>query len=253
MILSEKLIKLFNSLKVKKYRNKYGLFLAEGEKIICDFLDSGLELRYLVVENLNVFEQYKLENNQIIRSDLQGLKKISELKTVPQAIAAFKIPGFIIDIHYFENNLTLFCDAIQDPGNFGTIIRTADWFGIKKIVCTEHTADAFNPKVVQASMGSVGRVEVHYVKPDSFFESTGKKIPVYGAYLEGEDIYKSDLSHSGIIVIGNEGSGISNEVGKYVSRKLFIPGFSGNSNKAESLNASIAAGIICSEFRRRLR
>jgi TrmH family RNA methyltransferase len=251
MILSVGIIKLFNSLKLKKYRDKSGLFCAEGEKIIIDLFESGLALKYLVLEDGKFRPEYKQVKEKVIYTDKKGLKKISNLKTVPQAVAIFEMPQYSFDYKSIEDQLILYCDDIRDPGNLGTIIRTSDWFGIKQIVCSPGTVDVFNSKVIQATMGSVGRVNVHYIHSVEFFNAIQINIPIYGTYLEGEDIYDCELTRNGIVIIGNEGTGITKETGKFVNRIIRIPDFSDSMTKPESLNASVAAAIVCSEFRRR--
>jgi len=248
-MISKSKIKLFNSLKLRKYRKKHGLFIAEGQKIIKDLILSGLKVEYIISEENN-YKENTLQA-EFIQSTQNEIKNISSLKTPTDAIAIFEIPKYEIDYNNIENELVLFCDNIQNPGNLGTIIRTADWFGIKNIICTQDTVDAFNPKVVQASMGAIGRVKVHYVNAENFFNKVNEEIEVYGTFLEGENIYKTELSKNGIIVIGNEGKGISDELLKYISKKIHIPNYSENKSKSESLNASIATAIVCAEFRRR--
>jgi TrmH family RNA methyltransferase len=251
MVLSSGIIKLINSLKLKKYRDLNALFSAEGEKIIIDLIASGLRVKHLILIEGSYRQELETIKERIIYVDEKNIKKISNLKTIPQAVAVFEIPEFNIDKASCQNELVLYCDGIQDPGNFGTIVRTCDWFGINKIFCSPNTVDVFNSKVIQASMGSVGRVGVHYLNPDVFFKPLDRNIPIYGTFLEGESIYESRLSESGVIVIGNEGSGITKETSRFINRKLFIPGFSNAVSKPESLNASVACGIVCSEFRRR--
>ena len=150
-----------------------------------------------------------------------------------------------------EHELALALDGVQDPGNLGTIIRVADWFGIKRIFCSMDTADCWNPKVVQATMGSIARVQICYLDLGRFVKSLPTDYPVYGTLLDGDDIYTEKLTHHGIIVMGNEGNGISAVIRKHVNRKLLIPNFSIGTTRAESLNVAVATAIVCSEFRRR--
>ena len=145
-------------------------------------------------------------------------------------------------------------DDVQDPGNMGTIVRLADWFGIRDIVCSEATADCFNPKVVQATMGAITRVRVHYLPlPGLLEKALSDGIPVYGTFLDGDDIYGAELSADGILVMGNEGKGIGPDVEKCVSRRLYIPSYPGGTATSESLNVAVATAVACAEFRRRLR
>lgn len=249
-MLSKNKIKLFNSLKLRKYREKHRLFLAEGEKIVSDLLDSNLNAKYLIIEEGFNFKVLCKEV-EIIRTDLLVIKKISGLKNPARVIGIFEIPLFEFKVSDIKNKISLFCDGIQDPGNLGTIIRTAGWFGIEHIICTNETVDVYNPKVVQATMGALAGVKVHYSDIEEFFQQIPKDIHIYGTFLAGENIYQSELSESAIIVIGNEGKGISAEVKKYIDKKIYIPCRTDSKNYSESLNVSVATGIVCSEFVRR--
>jgi RNA methyltransferase, TrmH family len=171
-------------------------------------------------------------------------------------LAICEIPEYILEVQLLKNKLTLVLDDIKDPGNLGTIIRIADWFGIENILCSNDTADTFNPKVVQATMGSIARVKVHYTALTDFFRIENGKLNIksYGALLEGDNIYTKQLSSEGFIIIGNESKGISEDLLPYITDKVTIPAFShyrSDTGEAESLNAAIATAIICSEFRRR--
>ena len=249
-MLSKNKIKFFNSLKLRKYRNKHKLFIAEGEKITKDFIDSGFFAQYIITVSDNLDFDIN-PDTELILVKQDELKKITDLKTASELIAIFEIPEYDIDYNNLKNELTLFCDGIQNPGNLGTIIRTADWFGIKNVICTQDTVDVYNSKVVQASMGAIGRVKVHYVDKLNFFNKLEAGIFVYGTFLNGENLYEINLEKNGIIIIGNEGSGISKELNEYITKKINIPNFSKEANKSESLNASIATAVICAEFRRR--
>ena len=152
--------------------------------------------------------------------------------------------------HTVSSQLVLGLDGVQDPGNLGTIIRIADWFGINTIICSPDTADAFNPKVVQATMGSIARVKIAYTPLAAFIKSLPTTYPVYATLLDGDNIYETTLSQHGLIVMGNEGNGISQEVRQCISNKLLIPTFATSPDKADSLNVAIATAIVCSEFRR---
>jgi TrmH family RNA methyltransferase len=251
-MLDKNKIKLFNSLKIKKYRELNSLFIAEREKPVFDLINSGAKLKYLLV-----CEDYFLPgiNNisaEVIICKSSELKKITSLKTEPDIIGVFETYDKKFNEKDILNNLSIFCDDIQNPGNFGTIIRTADWFGIRNIFCSTNTVDLYNPKVVQATAGSLFRINIIYIDKNIFFEDILKlKIPVYGTFLEGENIYETELSKNGIIVLGNEGQGISSLSEKYVTKKIYIPGFPEINPETESLNVSIAAAITFSEFRRR--
>ena len=252
-MLSKDKIKLFKSLKIKKYRNKYGIFTAEGQKMVFDLIDNGLKIITLIGIT-PFFERNEIDFGcEIIKTDKSQIKKISSLKTPPEVLAIFKIPEQKLNFDELSNELSIFCDDIQNPGNFGTIIRTADWFGIKNVICSEGSVDLFNPKVIQATMGSIGRINVFYVDSLKFFQKIiSTDLSVYGTFLKGNNIYDYKLKDKGIIVIGNEGKGISKEIESYISDKLFIPNFNEKDKNPESLNVALATAIVCSEFRRRL-
>ena len=170
----------------------------------------------------------------------------------PQSVVAlFKKPTYQLDYKSLGSQLSLMLDTVQDPGNLGTIIRIADWFGIENVICSKETVDVYNPKVVQATMGALSRVRVHYLDLEKMLQDL-KGVPVFGTFLEGDDIYEETLPPSGIIVMGNEGNGISSNVKKYVDRKLYIPNFPQSRDTSESLNVAVATAIVCSEFRRRI-
>ncbi len=231
-VISKNKIKLIHSLETKKGREKAGLFVAEGPKVVNDLLHAGFTAE-------NIFE------------DIEDIKKISFLQHPQSMFGVFKLPR---NEHYTEFSITqlvLALDGVQDPGNLGTIIRVADWFGIKDIFCSLDTADCWNPKVVQATMGSIARVQLHYVDLNKMVESLPADYPIYATLLDGENIYKQELSHHGMIVMGNEGKGISPILRTKINRKLYIPNYSSNEDTAESLNVAIATSIVCAEFRRR--
>ena len=231
-VISKNKIKLIHSLETKKGREKAGLFVAEGPKVVNDLLHAGFTAE-------NIFE------------DIEDIKKISFLQHPQSMLGVFKLPR---NEHYTEFSITqlvLTLDGVQDPGNLGTIIRVADWFGIKDIFCSLDTADCWNPKVVQATMGSIARVQLHYVDLNKMVESLPADYPIYATLLDGENIYKQELSHHGMIVMGNEGKGISPILRTKINRKLYIPNYSSNEDTAESLNVAIATSIVCAEFRRR--
>ena len=250
-MLSKNKIKFFNSLKLRKFRIKHNLFLDEGKKLTLDLLQSEIKPKYILTSSNNISFKTNHINFEIIELNSQEIKKISQLKTPPDIIGVFEIPHYKFDLAEFENSLSLFCDDIQNPGNLGTIIRTADWFGIKNIICSENTVDLYNPKTVQATMGAIASLKIHYVNKTVFFSQIGNTFPVYGTFLKGENIYETSLTQNGLIVIGNEGKGISEELTPFITKKLYIPTFNPDNKNTESLNASIAAAIICSEFKRR--
>lgn len=252
-MISKAQIKFINSLKQKKFRDEHGFFIAEGNKIIQDFISSGVEVNQ-IFSSVNF--QHSIFSNQIevVRIKESELKKISSLVTPNQMLALCKVPNHIIDYKEIAAKLTLVLDDIKDPGNMGTIIRIADWFGIENIVCSNETVDCFNPKVIQATMGSIARVKIFYVDLISFFETMNQyQVNVYGAFLDGDNIYQKKLSENGLLVIGNESAGISDKLNSHINEKIKIPSFShlkSDKGEAESLNAAIATAVICSEFRR---
>ncbi|RVT97183.1 RNA methyltransferase [Mucilaginibacter limnophilus] len=245
-MLSKSQINLLKSLQHKKFRTEHGFFLVEGRKSIYEFADSAYQVD-------TVYQTYtsdpkllnlsrKINFQQISLNDLE---KISSLKTPQDAIALVKIPDWpALKTETLRKSFTLVLDGVQDPGNLGTIIRTADWFGIRNIICSEDTVDVYNPKVVQATMGSLSRIKVHYTNLEALLRSTG--LPVYGALLNGNNIYTTNFGDEGLIVMGNEGNGIRPVIEKLVSRAITIPRAGG----AESLNVAIAAAIFCSEVTR---
>ncbi len=238
-MLSKNQLKLITSLHQKKYRIRHGLFIAEGIKVVRELLNSSIKsVDLYTTEVIEEFESYK---PQLI-SELE-LKKISTLKTPNKILGVFEIPSMT---QVKVEGLLLVLDNIKDPGNLGTIIRLCDWFGVEQIVCSKETVDCYNSKVVQSTMGSLTRVSLVYADLLSFLDGTN--VPVYGALLEGENIYKSALKNDAILVIGNESNGISEEVSKLVSHQITIPRF-GKLQQAESLNAATATAIILSEFK----
>lgn len=253
-MLSKNKIKLIRSLDLKKNRLTSGLFVAEGKKLVFDLLASEIAVSEIFCTKLIYSE---LVNYKIISEievvEKEELARISFLKTTPEIVAVFKIPESVIDWSEIKSDLTLVLDSIQDPGNLGTIVRLADWFGIRNIICSEDSADLYNPKVIQSTMGGFARVKVHYVPLNEFLKQAKElNIPIYGAFLEGENLFKCDLTAHGIIVMGNEGNGISDITKTYISRKIHIPSFPTGTATSESLNVAIATSIICAEFRRRI-
>jgi len=240
--ISKAQIKLVKSLQLKKFRDETGLFVAEGAKCV-EELRKSFELVALYQEGENAT---RVE-----------IEQMSGLRTPQGVIGVFKKPYTLHHTPYTENELLLALDGIQDPGNLGTIIRTCDWFGVHDIYCSLDTADCYNPKVVQATMGALARVRIHYVDLPAWIKEQGTKTSVYGTLLEGRDMYevlgdKSQITNykSQIIVMGNEGNGISNEVRKYISHAIRIPSYPKNAETSESLNVSIATAIVLAEFRR---
>lgn len=239
-MVSKNQIKLINSLQQKKYRKLHNLFIAEGKKVIQELIDANFSLEHLFVTKENLFDK-KFQSELI--SDAE-LKKISALTTANDCLAVFKIKEVNSKS---STGLELALDNIKDPGNMGTIIRLCDWFGISKIVCTEETVDIYNPKVVQATMGSLARVEVLYTNLTDYLKTAD--VAIFGTFMEGKNIYKTELPSQGIIVMGNEANGISAEIESLVTQKISIPRF-GNLQQTESLNVATATAVILSEFKR---
>ena len=245
-VISKNKIKLIRALETKKGREKQGLFVAEGPKVVGDLLAAGFELVELFEEEEDIKKVSFLQHPQ----GKLGIFKLPE-QTKTKAGECETTVGAERKVLLGENELALALDGVQDPGNLGTIIRVADWFGIERIFCSMDTADCWNPKVVQATMGSIARVKMYYLNLNELINSLPTDYPVYGTLLDGEDIYEEKLSANGLIVMGNEGNGISAAIRQRVNRKLLIPNFSVGTTRAESLNVAIATAIVCSEFKRR--
>ncbi|MFZ4412384.1 MAG: TrmH family RNA methyltransferase [Bacteroidales bacterium] len=251
-MLPKNTIKHLIALKQKKIREEYHQFIAEGDKLVTELLTSHFNI--LEIFAVKTWSDAHKINPSIAVTEVTAseLERISGLTTPNMVLALVEIPQTQITDASVIEKLTLVLDDIKDPGNLGTIIRIADWFGISTIICSEHTVDAYNPKVVQATMGSIARVNLHYTDLAVFFKSLPSEIPIYGTLLNGKNIYSQTLSKNGLIVIGNESKGISDELLPYISQKLYIPSYAENpGNKAESLNASVATAIVCAEFMRR--
>ena len=261
-MISRNQIKFVKQLEMKKHRQREGCFVAEGPKVVGDLLAAGLHpVQLFAIEEWAASCHASLPHPVIVTPD--ELRHLSFLQHPQQVLAVFPIPNNIPHCHSRGSNsqpitnraetsedegtqLVLALDGIQDPGNLGTIIRIADWFGIDDIVCSLDTADAWSPKVVQATMGSIARVNISYTDLKQFLEKT--EAPIYGTLLDGDDIYLQDLPRKAVIVMGNEGNGISQDIRQMVTHRLLIPPFR---QGAESLNVAIATAITCSEFRRR--
>lgn len=251
-MLSRNRIKQIHSLAMKKRRDESGLFVAEGPKLVGEML-ARFRCVYLAVSEGSAFTvPANVADYDIVPRD--ELAKATLLTTPHEVLAVFEKPhsGNATDVESLARaGICLALDDIQDPGNVGTIVRTADWFGIDTVLCSKGTADVYSPKVLQATMGALVRVNVHYCDLPEVLGGLPGDVPVYGTFLKGSNIYSEKLSQNGVIVIGNEGNGISAPVEETVMRRLFIPPFPCKGGAVESLNASVAAAIICSEFRRR--
>ncbi len=235
--------KLIKSLYQKKYRKQHGLFVAEGKKVIKELLEAGIKLHSLFTLDSNIFNvstscEYKITEEE--------LKHISFLTTPQIALAIFYIPE---TKKITPDHLILALDDVRDPGNLGTIIRLCDWFGIKDLVCSDQTVDCYNPKVIQATMGSITRVNVNYGDLKEFLMDKTSVLKVFGTFMDGNSIYEEELSEQAIIIMGNEANGISKDIQRLIEHRITIPQF-GSNRKTESLNVATATAIILNEFRR---
>ena len=241
MSISKNQFKLITSLSQKKYRQKHKLFIAEGVKVVEELINSSL-----ILETLFCTDDYNsnLPDEKIVRINSVELKKISNLKSPNKLLGLFRIPETKA---YIDKGIVIALDAINDPGNLGTIIRLCDWFGVNELVCSNDTVDCFNQKVVQASMGSLTRVSIRYTDLKTYFSDT--KLPTFIADMDGKNVYKSTLPKEGVLIMGNEANGVSNEVKKMIANKISIPRF-GDVQETESLNVATATAILLSEFKR---
>ena len=253
-MISKNQIKYIRQLELKKFRKRENCFVAEGPKVVGDLMRKYQPIAIYATEEYfkesGVSGQVSGIRSQETVVTAEELRRISFLQTPQQVLALFPIPEPNYQLSIVNCQLLLALDGIQDPGNLGTIIRIADWFGIDTIYCSEDTADVYNPKVVQATMGSLAHVHIIYTNLLKLFDSLPNDYPIYGTLLDGDDIYQQPLSQEGIIVMGNEGNGISEAVRQRVTHRLLIPNFH-QGDSAESLNVAIATAITCSEFRRR--
>lgn len=250
MSLSKNKIKYIHSLELKKNRKEEKVFLAEGPKLVEDLL-GVFPCRLLVATNDWISAHKHIQADEIIVATPDELSRASLLKNPQQVLAIFEQPSYSMDSSVIHHSLCLALDDVQDPGNLGTIIRLADWFGIEHIFCSQGTADIYNPKTVQATMGGIARVKMHYTSLPSLIQSLGD-LPIYGTFLDGKNIYDEPLTSHGLIVMGNEGKGIGNEVARLINKRLFIPNYPCDRETSESLNVAIATAITCAEFRRQI-
>jgi TrmH family RNA methyltransferase len=247
-VLSKAKIKEIRALEFKKYRDEQGLFVAEGNKLVSDMLHV-FECDWLIAHTPWMATQGNIPAKELVLAEENDIRKISFLKTPQDVLAVFRKPQYTLEEANPASQLILALDGIQDPGNLGTIIRLAAWFGIEHIVCNPDTADVYSPKTVQATMGALAHVKVHYTNLDDFLKRNDSA-HIYGAFLDGKNIYKSKLSQQGILVMGNEGNGVRPEIEALISERLFIPSYPPIHNKTESLNVAMATAIVCAEFRR---
>ena len=250
MPISKNKIKFIRSLEQKKVRREERVFLAEGPKLTADLL-GHFRCRYLAATDDWLASHNTIEADEIDTATIDEIARASLLKTPQDVIAIFDQREEKTDITVIEKQLCLALDDVQDPGNLGTIIRIADWFGIEHIFCSTNTVYVYSPKVVQATMGALSRVHLHYVSLTELIGKLNKNVPIYGTLLDGTNIYTQELSTTGLIVMGNEGNGITAEVRQLINRKLYIPNYPEGRDTSESLNVAIATAVTCAEFRRR--
>ena len=249
-MISRTRIKWIKSLEMRKYRLQEKAFVAEGPKLVGELLPYSTPLYIAATKdwldaNRHLLRAVK-EVDEVSQTELE---RASLLRTPQSVLAVMPIPERRLDISSLQKKLVIALDSVQDPGNLGTILRIADWFGIHEVLCSEGTADVYNPKCVQSCMGALARVKVLYCNLPEVLGQV--EMPVFGTFLDGTDIYKEELSGEGIIVMGNEGNGISQPVAKLVNRRLYVPNYPKGSLTTESLNVAVATGIVCAEFRRR--
>ena len=256
-MISKNRLKYVRSLEMKKYRKAEGVFVAEGHKLVGDLLDV-FECKYLAAisewlsANAAWVERQRRSGVEVDEVTDEELKRASFQETPQQVLAVFKQLTYEVDVNEVaRKQLCLVLDDVQNPGNLGTIVRLADWFGIEHIFCSKGCADIYNPKTVQATMGGIARVQVHEADLPELLSRLDKDIPVYGTFLDGENIYGRELENRGLIVMGNEGKGVSKEVAAFVTERLYIPNYPEGRETSESLNVAIATAIVCAEFRRR--
>ncbi len=255
-MISKNKIKLIRFLGTKKYRDEQGLFVAEGDKIVADLLQAeGWNVRYLFGKRewiRKMSPQEREKTGEIIEVSYEELRKISYMKSPHNVLALVSLPAWQMPDVPPAGELTLALENIQDPGNLGTIIRTANWFGIRHVFCSPGSVDIFNPKVVQASMGAFIHTAVHYTDLGRLITGAAESgTPVYGTFLEGRSLYTADLKENGLIVFGNESKGISPSLEEMIPEKIFIPPFPDRRKATNSLNISSSTAVVCAEFRRR--
>lgn len=260
-MLSKNRIKHIRALEKKKFRDAERLFVAEGQKVVDELLGvfpclyAGATTEWFV-QHQDAFRQGKIESLEEVT--YEELRRISFQETPQQVLAVFRQPAWTLAsvpnafLPMVKDNLCLVLDDVQNPGNLGTIVRLADWFGIEHVFCSHGTADVYSPKAIQATMGAIARVQVHYVSlPVLLALAKENNVPVYGTFLDGVNMYEKELGHHGLLVMGNEGKGISAEVEAFVNERLYIPNYPAGRATSESLNVAIATAIVCAEFRRR--
>lgn len=248
-MISKATIKRIHALEMRKYRKNERLFVAEGPKLVNELYMSMKPVYVAALPEWIASNANLLNNTTYDTLTPEELQKASLLMHPQQVIALFQIPENELNPDLLKDELILMLDGVQDPGNLGTIARVADWFGIRHIICSPDTADIYNPKAVQATMGALARVKFYYTELAMVLSQYSG--PIYGTFLDGNNIYKEELSRNGIIVMGNEGKGISQRTREMINRRLLIPNYPEGTLTTESLNVAIATSIVCSEFRRR--
>ncbi len=253
-MISSNTIKLINSLRIKKYRDKNRLFIIEGDKLVKEFLElnAGVNLVAGETEWLSQLPDYLLERaEQVIEVSSAELKKISSLQTPNKALAIVHMRSNKLKHESLKESLSIVLDYIQDPGNLGTIIRLAAWFGIKNIVCSLNSVDLYNPKVVQSTMGALLHVDIYYTDLDKLLPVAAEMgLPVFATTLDGDSIYKSSATGKGLILFGNESAGLPAGLLRYAGRKITIPSFGNSGFGLDSLNIASTVAVVLSEFKR---
>ena len=248
-MISKATIKRIHALEMRKYRKNERLFVAEGPKLVNELYMSMKPVYVAALPEWIASNANLLNNTTYDTLTPDELQKASLLMHPQQVIALFQIPENELNLDLLKDELILMLDGVQDPGNLGTIARVADWFGIRHIICSPDTADIYNSKAVQATMGALARVKFYYTELAMVLSQYSG--PIYGTFLDGNNIYKEELSRNGIIVMGNEGKGISQRTREMINRRLLIPNYPEGTLTTESLNVAIATSIVCAEFRRR--
>lgn len=249
--ISKNKISFIHSLERKKERLESKCFVAEGPKVVGDLMQR-YHCRYLVAIDEWLQANTKVVADEIYTVKEEELLRASLMKTPQQVLAIFEQKDMPFDVSLPSTSLCLALDNVQNPGNLGTIVRLADWFGIEHIICSPDCADIYNPKTVQATMGAMAHVQIHYTSLETLIGGLFPEIPVYGTLLDGNNIYKEKLTDHGIIIMGNEGRGIRPELEKRVNRRLYIPNYPEGRVTTDSLNVAVATAIVCAEFRRQL-
>lgn len=252
-MISGALIKHIRALHQQKFREEYRQFIAEGVKVVSEMLQASFTPLYVCATEAWISshaQSFNLQDAEVIKISPAALERISAMKTPNSVLVVFAMPDAQPLPAISNHDLLLALDGIRDPGNMGTIIRIADWFGVRDVVCSDDCVEIYNPKTIQSTMGSISRVKVHYTELDEFFLQLSPDVALFSTDLEGENIYTARLPEGGLVVIGSESHGISERLKQTKMRRIFIPP-AGQQAHAESLNAAVATGIICSEFRRR--